>query len=191
MLVGYARVSTVEQDTNLQLDALTRAGCAVIWSEKTSSVGKRVELQKALASLAPGDKLVVYKLDRLARSLKDLLTIIERLERCGAGFQSLTEPIDTSSAAGRLMLQMLGAVAEFERSLIRERSIAGQRAARARGVTFGRPRRLTRSDEAQIVARYRLGGGTLQQFASEYNVSLSVVKRAVYRVLKPHSTSLL
>lgn len=191
MMVGYARVSTVEQDTNMQLQALERAGCSVIWSEKTSSVGKRPELQKALATLNHGDKLVVYKLDRLARSLKDLLVIIERLERSGAGFQSLTEPIDTSSAAGRLMLQMLGAVAEFERSLIRERSIAGQRAARARGVTFGRPRQLSRCEEAEIVARYTTQPGTLQQFADEYNVSVSVVKRAVYRVTKPDSSSLL
>ena len=122
----------------MQYQLLSKAGWSVIWAEKTSSIAKRPDLQNALASLKPGDKLVVYKLDRLARSLKDLLGIIERLEQRGAGFQSLTEVIDTASPAGRLMLQMMGAFAEFERSLIRERSIAGQRAAKERGAIIGR-----------------------------------------------------
>ena len=119
-----------------------------------------------------------------------MLGIIERLEQRGAGFQSLTEVIDTASPAGRLMLQMMGAFAEFERSLIRKRSIAGQRAAKARGAILGRPRRLTKAAEKEIVQQYVTGKGTLAQLASLHNVSLSVVKRAVYRVSKPNSSCL-
>lgn len=190
MLVGYARVSTSEQDTNMQYQLLSKAGCSVIWAEKTSSIGKRPEPQRALSSLRPGDMLVVYKLDRLARSLKDLLGIIERLEQRGAGFQSLTEVIDTASPAGRLMLQMMGAFAEFERSLIRERSIAGQRAARARGAVIGRQRSLPLDTETRLVERYLDRQANMRQLAEEFNIHESSVKRAIYRVKKPLSSSL-
>lgn len=161
MLVGYARVSTNEQETDLQIDALKRAGVEKIFSEKTSSVGKRLQLRRALDSLNRGDTLVVFKLDRMARSLKDLLLLLEQLSQVGAGFRSLTEPIDTASPAGRLMIQMLGAVAEFERSLITERSTAGQRAARERGVRIGRPRSLPAAHEADVVRLYGTGWYTL------------------------------
>src|SRR6185312_1862423 len=100
-----------------------------VFAEQSSSVGSRPELQRLLSTIRPGHRVVVYKLDRLARSLKDLLNILDRLERAGAGFRSLTEPIDTHTPAGRLMLQVLGSVAEFERSLIRERVVSGQLAA--------------------------------------------------------------
>ena len=132
-LVGYARASTNDQETRLQRDALRKAGAERVYEEKASAVAKRPELERCLANMRPGDVLVVWKLDRLARSLRDLLTILERLHAAGAGIRSLTEPVDTATPAGMLMVQVLGAVAQFERSIIRERVMAGQRAARARG----------------------------------------------------------
>ncbi|MFT3717218.1 recombinase family protein [Pseudorhodoferax sp.] len=181
MLVGYARVSTDQQETDLQLDALRRAGVSRVYEEKGSSVGRRPQLQRALGALREGDVLVVFKLDRLARSLRNLLDIIERMEAAGAGFRSLTEPIDTSSAAGRLMLQMLGAVAEFERSLIRERSIAGQQAAIARGAKVGRPRVLGAEDEEALVELYQTGCYTQTVLADAFGCHLASVRRALYR----------
>lgn len=180
MLVGYARVSTVSQDTDMQLRALRRAGVRKVFHETTSSVGQRPELQRLLSQIRPGERLVVYKLDRVARSLKDLLLIMERLEVAGAGFQSLTEPIDTASPAGRLMLQMLGAVAEFERSLIRERSIAGQVASITRGVRWGRPNRLTAEQEAHAWALVLLGEPQYR-VAQMIGVSRTVIARVVER----------
>ena len=190
MIYGYARVSTTEQETTLQLDALKRAGVDHIYQEKTSSVGKRLELRRLMAMLTSDDQLIVYKLDRLARSLKDLLLIIEQLEHLGCGFRSLTEPIDTVSPAGKLMLNILGSVAEFERSLIRQRSMAGQLAARQRGIHCGRPRVVLPETEADIVKKYASGDYTLHGLAAFMNVHPSVVKRAVYRVTKPDSSSL-
>lgn len=190
MQIGYARVSTTEQDTAMQFDALNRAGVDCIYWEKGSSVGARHELQKALAACQPGDVLVVYKLDRIARSLKDLLTILERLERLGVGLRSLTEPIDTSTPAGRLMIQILGAVAEFERSLIRQRSMAGQQAARDRGAHCGRPRVTSPQLESEILRLRETGRYTLQQLAERFRLNPSTVKRVVYRKHKPGSSSL-
>ncbi len=190
MIYGYARVSTSEQETTLQLDALIRAGADKIYQEKTSSVGKRPVLRDLLSTITKDDQLFVYKLDRLARSLRDLLNIIEQLEQIGCGFKSLTEPIDTTNPAGRLMLNILGSVAEFERSLIRQRSMAGQAAARLRGVHCGRTRLFSADQERAIVDRYRAGGVTLQRLAIENNVDISAIKRAVYRVTKPGHSSL-
>jgi DNA invertase Pin-like site-specific DNA recombinase len=140
LIYGYARVSTSEQETTMQIDALNRAGVQEIYQEKTSSIGARIQLRVLMTVLKKDDLLIVYKLDRLARSLKDLLSILEQIEHTGCGFRSLTEPIDTVSPAGRLMLNILGSVAEFERSLIRERSIAGQLAAIKNGRWPGRPK---------------------------------------------------
>lgn len=190
MIYGYARVSTSEQETTLQLDALNRAQVETIFQEKTSSVGKRPELRRLISQLTKNDVLIVYKLDRLARSLKDLLNIIEQLEQIGCGFRSLTEPIDTVSPAGRLMLNILGSVAEFERSLIRQRSMAGQDAARLRGVHCGRPRSMSVDIERDIVSAYVKGGHTLDSLAASYQVHPSAVKRAVYRKTKPNHSSL-
>ena len=168
MLVGYARVSTVDQDTALQLAALRGAGVRKVFDEKRSAVVSRPELELALRALRAGDVLVVYKVDRLARSLSDLLSILRRIEEAGAEFRSLTEPINTASPAGRLMLQLLGAFAEFERSLIRERSRAGQLAAVEAGWLPGRPRSFDYLEAVRLcnqglsapaVAR-RLGVGT-------------------------------
>jgi DNA invertase Pin-like site-specific DNA recombinase len=190
LLVGYARVSTLDQEHNLQFDALRKAGVKKVYSDKASGIARRPQLEKLLSELKFGDQLVVYKLDRLARSLADLLRIIERLDAMGCDFKSLTEPIDTSTPAGMMMLQMLGAVAQFERSLIRERAMAGQRAAIDRGIHCGRPRTLNATDEADIVRLYGSGWYTLRGVAHVFDVHESVVKRAVYRVHKPQSSSL-
>lgn len=190
MIYGYARVSTSEQETTLQLDALTRAGAQAIYQEKRSGVAKRPELQTLLKRLRKGDKILIYKIDRFARSLRDLLGILERIEKAGATFQSLTEPIDTATHAGRMMMHMLGAFAEFERSIIRERCMAGQRAAMERGKHCGRPRHLQPHTEAEVVRLYATGEHTLHGLAVRFGCSDSVVKRAVYRLNKPHSSSL-
>ncbi len=182
-LVGYARVSTQDQDTALQLDALDRAGCQVVFQEKASGASRRgrVELAKCLASLRRGDVLVVYKIDRIARSLFDLLDMLRHLERVGATIKSVTEPLDTTNSMGVFVVQILGAVAQLERSMIRERSIAGQIAARARGRIPGRVRALSPGDEVALVAEYQAGGITQAGLATKYDVSTSVVKRAVQR----------
>lgn len=152
MLVGYARVSTLDQDPRVQLDALSALGCCRVFQERRSAVAHRPELVRALYSLRAGDELVVWKVDRLARSLSDLLRVLGRVERCGARFRSLTEPIDTGSPVGRMLVQLLGSFAEFERSVIRERCTAGRAAARARGVRFGRPRSVDRLLVAEALA---------------------------------------
>ena len=180
MLIGYARVSTNEQETHLQIDALKHAGVRKIFTEKTSSVGPRPQLHRALAALCQGDTLVVYKVDRLARSLKDLLVLLERLKFGGSALRSLTEPIDTSSAIGELVLQILGSVAQFERSLIRERAIAGQIAAYKRGVKLGR--RAHSTDEETIEEMrllYETDAFTYPDLAAFFGVHPSTAKRLI------------
>lgn len=186
MQIGYARVSTQDQDTALQLDALQAAGCATVYQEKASgaTTDGRPQLQACLQSLRADDVLVVYKLDRVARSLHDLLAILRILDDKGAKIRSLTEPIDTTTSMGLFIVQVLGAVAQLERSMIIERSIAGQRAAMARGVHCGRPRALLEHEEFALVAEYLQGGTTYEALATKYGVSSSVAKRAVYRVTK-------
>lgn len=174
-MVGYARVSTVEQDTALQLDAMSRAGVSIVFEEKRSGVAARPQLESALSSLVPGDVLVVYKVDRLARSLTDLLRIIDRVEASGSSFKSLTEPIDTSSPLGRMMLQILGSFAEFERSTIRQRCEAGREAARARGVRFGRPNTVNWS----LVRQLLLAGCSQSEAARAAGAAPSTVNKWV------------
>jgi DNA invertase Pin-like site-specific DNA recombinase len=185
--VGYARVSTQDQDTALQLDALNLAGCSVIFQEKASGASRRgrQELERCLLSLCAGDVLIVYKIDRIARSLSDLLDILRQLNLVGATIKSLTEPIDTTNSMGVFVVQILGAVAQLERSMIRERSMAGQIAARDRGRFPGRSRALASGDELQLVAEYKSGDFTYQALGDKYGVSLSAAKRAVYRATKP------
>lgn len=140
MRIGYARVSTAEQNTGLQLDALLSAGCERVFEDVGSGADReRVQLAEALAFLRPGDALVVWRLDRLARSLRHLIELAARLEQSGVGLVSLTEAIDTGSPGGRLIFHIFGALAEFERGLLRERSAAGRSRARALGVKMGRP----------------------------------------------------
>ncbi|MDO8447549.1 MAG: recombinase family protein [Rhodoferax sp.] len=184
VIFGYARVSTSDQETTLQIDALKRAGVEKIYQEKTSSIGARIELRKLLATLKKDDLLIVYKLDRLARSLKDLLSILEQIEKSGCGFRSLTEPIDTVSPAGKLMLNILGSVAEFERSLIRERSIAGQVAAIKLGRWPGRPKKLNPDQEFELFELWA-SGTSKADLTRKFNVSHDVVKMAIFRMTRP------
>jgi DNA invertase Pin-like site-specific DNA recombinase len=147
MLIGYARVSTIDQNLALQRDALAEAGCGKVFIEQMSgAVADRPALHDALESARGGDTIVVWKLDRLARSMKQLIETIETLRVRGIGFRSLTEAIDTTTAQGLLVFHMFSALAEFERGLIRERTRAGLAAARRIGRTGGRPPKLTDDD---------------------------------------------
>jgi DNA invertase Pin-like site-specific DNA recombinase len=144
MKIGYARVSTTDQNPALQLAALKRERCKRIFTDKASgALRKRPELEKCLKSLTSGDVLIVWKLDRLGRSLRDLITLLDDLKRQGIRFKSLTESIDTDTPTGRAMWQMVGVLAELERSLIRERTKAGRAAAMGRGVKMGRKPKLS------------------------------------------------
>lgn len=176
MLIGYARVSTLDQDTALQLDALMTAGVRTIYEDKASGVGARPQLHQAIASLRRGYTLVVWKLDRMARSLADLLTIIERVQRAGASFRSLTEPVDTSTPMGVFVVQVLGAVAQLERSLIIQRTTAGIHAARSRGVKWGRRPILTRREQIEV-AHLAAAGIPRAVLASAYGISRPLVYR--------------
>ena len=189
-IYGYARVSTTEQSTAAQLAAFAREGITEVVQEKRSAMTKRPELDTLLLRLQRGDELVVYKLDRLARSLIHLLKLLEKLDARGVQFRSLTEPVNTTTPAGRMFTQMMGAFAEFERALIRERCAAGVAAAKARGQVFGRARSLSTEAEAELVAAYLTGGYTMHALAHSYGVHLSSVKRAIYRVTKPGHSSL-
>lgn len=139
MKVGYARVSSSGQHLDVQRTALTDAGCEKIYAEKVSGVGERAELQAALQFLREGDTLVIYKLDRLGRSLKELLDIIEQLQKRNISLVSLKDNIDTGSTTGKLTLHIFASLAEFERDLIKERTEEGRREAKKKGVKFGRP----------------------------------------------------
>jgi DNA invertase Pin-like site-specific DNA recombinase len=169
--LGYARVSTLDQNLNLQLDALRQAGCERIYQETVGgSAINRPELESCLKALRPGDRLVVWKLDRLGRSLPDLVDIVNSLARGGVFFESLTENIDTGSASGRLIFHVFAALADFERSLIKERTLAGLEAARRKGRVGGRPRKLT--PEAIVDARKAINGGmTMKATAKLFGVS--------------------
>ena len=179
-IYGYARVSTREQETHLQIDALKAAGAQFIRQEKCSSVGERPELHALLSVLKVGDVLLVYKMDRVARSLKDLLNILDRLTSVGATIRSLTEPLDTSGPIGIFMVQVLGAVAQLERSIIRERSVAGQIAAYKRGVQLGRKKHATPPDVVEMMRADRATGlYTWNQLGAKYGKHASTVKRLV------------
>ena len=145
MKIGYARVSTDEQNLNLQLDALEEAGCERIYRDEgvSGASTNRKGLEEALDALKPGYILVVWKLDRLGRSLQRLIHLIEKLGACGIGFRSLSESIDTSTAGGKLIFHIFGALAELERGLIAERTKAGLQAVKKRGIRLGRPSSLT------------------------------------------------
>lgn len=180
---GYARVSTLEQNTALQLEAFRRAGIAAhcVVEEKRSSVKERPELDRLLAQLQAGDVLVVYKLDRLARSVAHFVRIFEQLKTKGAGFRSLTEAIETDTPQGRMFLHMLTAFSEFERELIRERCQAGMRAARAAGKTWGTPRALQDDQVAQAVAAWRSGWYTQAVLADMLGVTVSCLRDHIHR----------
>jgi DNA invertase Pin-like site-specific DNA recombinase len=185
LLLGYARVSKGDDQANtLQARALRAVGCRRIF-EETASGGRweRPELHRMLDHLRAGDTVVVWKLDRLSRSLKDVLHIMERVTDAGAGFRSLTENVDTTTPAGRMMMQMVGSFAEFERAMIRERTSAGVAAARAEGRIGGRRPKLNAAQRADIAENVMSGRHTAAQMARLYKVSEPTVSRllAAYR----------
>lgn len=178
MLVGYARVSTQDQKQALQLDALKGAGCERIFEEKASGAQRdRPQLKAALDYMRAGDTLVVWKLDRLARSMKQLIETVEGLEGQGIGFRSLTEAIDTTTPGGRLVFHIFGALAEFERSIIRERTRAGLDAARARGRRGGRPPKLREKDLVAARAMLANEAITVEDIARRLQVSPATLYR--------------
>lgn len=183
MLLGYTRVSKgEEQNSALQRTALDEAKVERVFEENASGARwNRPELQRIMDQLRPGDVVVVWKLDRLSRSLKDLLILMERIDKAGAGFRSLTEAIDTTTPAGRMMMQMVGAFAEFEREMIRERTQAGLHAARAQGRTGGRPPKLTNQQRQDIADNVLSGRKSGADMARLYRISETTVSRIVSR----------
>lgn len=185
---GYARVSTRDQSESLQVDALTAAGCEKIFTERLSaSTRERPQLDRLLDQLRPGDRVVVWRLDRLGRSLRDLIELVAEFDAGEVAFASLTESIDTSSPSGRLIFHVFASLAEFERELIRERTHAGLAAARSRGRLGGRPRALS---ESQVAAAKQLlelktenerSVHTVTDVAAMMNVSRSTLYRALDR----------
>ena len=172
MLIGYARVSTADQNLNLQTDALRKAGCEKICSDKISGAkAERPGLGKALEIARSGDSLVIWRLDRLGRSLKDLIQIAETLKTQDIGLKSLEEGIDTTTSTGQLMFHLFGALAEFEKNLIRERSTAGLDAARSRGKLGGRPKSLIRDQQELAVKLYNNRQHSIGQICSMMKIS--------------------
>ena len=189
LLVGYARVSRGDEQNNaLQAKALRGAGCRRLFEEAASG-GRwdRPELHRMLDQLRVGDTVVVWKLDRLSRSLKDVLHIMDRIADAGAGFRSITENIDTTTPAGRMMMQMVGSFAEFERAMIRERTSAGIAAARAEGRVGGRRKKLDVAKRREIAESVITGRKSGADMARLYNVSQPTVSRIVaqHRMAQP------
>ena len=185
MIIGYARVNTQDQNPELQVDALEKAGAEQVFQEKfTGTLRERPELSQCLRMLRQGDVLVVWKLDRLARSLKDLVEIVQDLQDRGIGFKSLTESIDTTSSGGRLVFHIFGALAGFERDLIRERTIAGLEAARARGRKGGRKPSLSKTDTQKAAAMLLDPKITKTEVAQHFGVSRTTLNASLARLKK-------
>jgi DNA invertase Pin-like site-specific DNA recombinase len=178
MLIGYARVSTQDQDTAAQISALKKAGCELIFQEKaTGARWERPQLHKLLGQLRKKDVLVVWKLDRLSRSLKDVLMLMEKIQQLGAGFRSLTEAIDTTTPSGRMMMQIVGAFAEFEREMLKERTRNGIDAARKEGRIGGRRSKLKEYQKHEIINLVSTGQKTAADAARLFNVHPATVSR--------------
>ena len=184
MKIGYARVSTDEQNLHLQRDALKKAGCNKIVADKgvSGNSTKRDGLDRAIRQIKKGDVLVVWKLDRLGRSLRHLIELIETLREKGAGFQSLSDGINTTTAGGKLVFHIMGALAEFERSLIIERTKAGLAAAKRRGKYPGRPKSLTPQQLRHARKMLDRGDETTGSIAALFNVDRTTIWRALQRV---------
>ena len=181
MHLGYARISTGDQNPDLQLTALKQVGCTRLFTDTaTGAHVRRPELVKCLKALTAGDTLTVWKLDRLGRSLRDLISLLDELKARGVAFRSLTEAIDTTTPTGRAMWQMVGILAELERGLIQERTQAGRAAAVARGVKMGRKTLLSLQQVAH--ARQLLAQGEPHDRVAQ---SLKVSRRTLYRALAP------
>jgi len=178
--IGYARVSTDDQNLDLQRDALTRSGCVTIYEETASGKSSsRIELEHCRKALRTGDTLVVWRLDRVGRSLSDLVKIISELEKDGITFESLGEKIDTGSASGKLQFHVFAALAEFERNLIRERTLAGLSAARARGRVGGRKPKLSEKQIREIKALLSDPAARVKDIAERYGVSRATLYKRV------------
>jgi DNA invertase Pin-like site-specific DNA recombinase len=181
MLLGYARVSTNEQNLDLQRDALIKAGVEAkdIYTDKVTGVkAQRPGLASALSHLRAGDTFIVWRLDRLGRSLKHLIETVASLQEQGVAFKSLTENIDTSSATGQLVFHIFGALSEFERNLITERTVAGLQAARARGRKGGRPRRNPESGKATLAKKmYQDSSISIPEILKTLNISKATLYR--------------
>jgi DNA invertase Pin-like site-specific DNA recombinase len=178
--IGYARVSSSDQDLALQIDALTQAGCERIFRETASGVlDARPELERVLDHLRAGDTLCLYRLDRLGRSLKHLIEVVGQLDERSVALHSITEGIDTSTPGGKLVFHVFGALAEFEAALIRERTMAGLAAARARGRQGGRPPKMTAEKLEVARAMYDSRKHTLAAIAKTVGVSRATVHRAL------------
>lgn len=181
MLVGYARISTDDQDLSLQRDALRAAGCERLFEDTMSGAkAERPQLTEALDFLRPGDTIVVWRLDRLGRSLSNLIELMNTLAERGISFKSVTEQIDTTTSGGKLIFHIFGALAEFERELIRERTRAGLAAARARGRTGGRPRKLDDPRKlAMARALYDDGTHTVEDICKTLGISRATFYREI------------
>ncbi len=184
MLVGYSRVSTGEQNLNLQTDALKAEGCEKFYSDVASgSSVERKGLNEAIEYVRKGDVLVVWKLDRLGRSLKHIIELVSFLETKGVGLKFIQEKIDTTGSAGKFYLQIFGALAEFERNIIRERTKAGLASARARGRLGGRPQKLSKDKIEMVKKLYDSKGHTVQEIADLVGIS----RVSVYAYLRKNS----
>jgi DNA invertase Pin-like site-specific DNA recombinase len=180
MLIGYARISTIDQTLALQQDALSAAGCQEIYTDTVSgSVTERPGLTNALSHVRSGDTLVVWRLDRLGRSLPHLIETVSQLQQQGIGFRSLQEQIDTMTSGGKLVFHVFGALAEFERDLIRERTHAGLAAARARGRLFGRPKALTPRKIEQLRTLAKDERNTVAEICQTLGISRATYHRHV------------
>lgn len=178
MLIGYARVSTTDQDTTAQIDALKSAGCELIFEEKASGGRwERPELHRLLGQLRKGDTFVVWKLDRLSRSLKDVISLMEKIQLAGASFKSLTESIDTDSPGGRMMMQIIGSFAEFERAMLRERTLNGLESARKQGRVGGRRPKLKENQKTEIVQLVTSGRKSASDAARLFSVHPATICR--------------
>ncbi len=185
-LLGYARVSTLEQNPDLQVDELTSVGCWKVWTDHASgALDRRPQLDAVLEQLRPGDTLVVWRLDRLGRSLRHLIEVVTGLDERGVGFRSLRESIDTTTAGGRLVFHLFGALAQFEREIIRDRTVAGLAAARARGRVGGRPSKLSAEQVRQARKLYDARELTIEQIGAVLGVSRTSIYRALGKTTTP------
>lgn len=184
MKIGYARVSTQDQNLNIQLQELEKEGCKKIFQEKISGVhSKRIELEKMMEQLREGDQVIIWKLDRLARSTKELLNICDKINHAGASFQSLSESwADTSSPGGKMILTIFAGIAEFERELIIERTSAGRKLAMKNGIEFGRPKKFN-SEQKEAVKTLINNGTSVKLVADTFKVHPATI----YRILQSTS----
>lgn len=180
MIIGYARVSTQDQDTAIQIAALIKYGCDKIANEKGSGAKRRPVFEKLILTLRPGDTLVVHKLDRLARSMLQFVRVLEDFKQRKIRLVSLTETIDTETPHGRMMIQLLGVFAEFERELIRERCMAGQIAARSSGKTWGIQRKWSEDDAKYMAMLWRKRYYTIKTIALAYDAKESTIRDAIH-----------